>query len=261
VQSAARNAGYALGGIAGAVTVSAGGTGAYLSLAAVNAASYLVVAAVVANWRIATVSMPAEPTVTRAARPVRYLDIIKHRPLLVIVGANLPLVVCMNVLSVLVTVYLTNVLGQPAWLGGAFLTVNTVLVLLAQTRVTNLVGMYRRCRVVQGASFVWVSAFACFWLLRVVPASLVQPGALLAIGVYTLAEMLYAPTINALAVDTAPPAASGRYLAIYQLSWSVGSALAPMLLIWLLSLGADWLWPMLMMMCVLGALGIRTMRS
>jgi MFS family permease len=257
VQSATRNAGYGVGGIAGAVAVSFGGAWAYLLLAAINAVSYLIVTAVLANWRVRTATTaPSEPIADPAVKPIRYRDVLRNRQLLVIIGANLALVICMSVLTVLVTVYLTDVLGQPAWLGGALFTLNTVLVLLAQTTVTRRVNGYRRPRVVQGASAAWALAFACLWLLEAAPGWLVLPGAVLAVCACTIAEMLHAPTINALAVDTAPSTASGRYLAVYQLSWGLGSALAPGILIWLLSRGEQWLWPVLMVMCVLAASGI-----
>jgi MFS family permease len=253
MQGAVRNAGYGLGGIAGAVAVSVGGVWAYLLLAAVDAASYLVVAIVVARWRVdKAVSAPDE----LAADPSGYLDVLRSRQLLSIMGANLLLVICMSVLPVMIAVYLTEALGQPAWLGGAMFTLSTVLVVLAQTTVITRVSGYRRPRVVQGASVLWAVSFGCFWLLNAVPGWLVPPGAVLAVCVCTFAEMLHAPTINALAIDTAPPTGSGRYLAAYQLSWGLGSALAPGFLIWLLSRGPQWPWPVLMMMCFLAAAGI-----
>src|ERR1017187_1722255 len=51
MQTTIRNAGYGLGGILGAVAVSAGSRWAYLLLAAVNAASFLLAAALVLRWR------------------------------------------------------------------------------------------------------------------------------------------------------------------------------------------------------------------
>jgi MFS family permease len=260
VQSVARNAGYGLGCVAGTVAVDAGGTWGYALLAALNSLSYLIVAAMVASWGVRTSDLPpAEPVANGVVKLPRYLDVLRERQLLVIVAVNLALIVCMSVLSVLVTVYVTDSLHRPAWLGGALFILNTVLVLLAQTTLTKHVEGSRKPRVVQGASAAWAFAFACLWLLDTTSDWLILPGAVLAVCALTVAEMLYAPTINTLAVDTAPAMAPGRHLAIYQISWALGSALAPGLLTWLLSQGAQWPWPVLMAMCLLAAIGIGTL--
>ena len=248
VQSATRNAGYGLGGVVGALTVSLGGSWAYLLLAAVNAVSFLAVATVIARWRV-----PAHSPDRAPRESVRYLDVVRDRRLLLISGTNLLLVICMNVLSVLVTVYLTDALRQPAWVGGALFTLNTILVMVVQTTVTRRTNGHRRPRVIQAAAAAWAVAFILLWLLASASAWLVIPGAVLAVCALTLAEMLHAPTINALAVDTAPAAAAGRYLATYQLSWGVGSALAPGLLIWLLTRSPELPWPVLIVTCGLAA--------
>ncbi|WP_329057965.1 MFS transporter [Amycolatopsis sp. NBC_01480] len=257
VQSVARNAGYGLGGIAGAVAVSADGPWAYPLLAAVNAASYLIVAGVLA-WRRFDTSAgeQAQPDPDPAGKPAGYLEVLGDRRLLVVVGVNVLLVVCMSVLSVLVTVYLVDVLGRPAWVGGALFTLNTVIVVLGQTAVTRRVDGFRKPRIVQGAAAAWAVAFLCLWLLNAAPGWVVLPGATLAVCACTLAEMLYAPTINALAVDAAPRTGSGRYLAVYQLSWGLSTAIAPGLLIWLLAQGGQWPWPVLLVLCALAAAAI-----
>ena len=44
---------------------------------------------------------------------------------------------------------------------------------------------------------------------------------------YALAELIHDPTSNALAAETGPDALRGRYLAIFQLSWSLAAILDP----------------------------------
>ena len=253
LQSAFRNAGYGLGGLSGAILVGLGRVWAYPLLAGVNAASFLAVAAMIGSWR-ATLSAPAGTGDGDAKEPARYADVVRDRRLLLINCTNILLVICMNVLSVLTVVYLTDVLHQSAWVGGVMFTLNTVVVVAAQTAVTKRTSGHRRSRTVQAAAAVWALAFACLWLLNAAPARLVVPGAVVAVCALTLAEMLYAPTINALAVDMAPAHVSGRYLAAYQLSWGIGGAVAPGLLVWLLSSGAQSPWPVLIAFCGTAAL-------
>jgi MFS family permease len=45
--------------------------------------------------------------------------------------------------------------------------------------------------------------------------------------VYALAELIHDPTSSALAAETAPDAFRGRYLVIFQISWSIAAILAP----------------------------------
>jgi MFS family permease len=96
--------------------------------------------------------------------------------------------------------------------------------------------------VLQAAALCWIAAFLLFWALTITPHPLLAAALLAAIAAFTLAGMLQGPTINAIVVDLAPANAPGRHLAAFQLSWSLGQAAAPPLLLWLLSRGAQWPW-------------------
>ncbi|MDI5968185.1 MFS transporter [Streptomyces sp. SL13] len=258
VQSATRNMGYGLGGIAGAVAVGTGAHWAYPLLAVVNAVSYLVVAVLLLRWRL-----PARPRPAASAQqspPGRYGTVLRDRSLQVVWSTNLLLVLCMSVLSVLLTVYVVEVLGLPAWLGGALFSLNTALVVLTQTTVTRWVADVPRPRVVQVAALLWAVSFVILWSLSAAPRWLLLPGAVVAVTVYTVAEMLHAPSISTLATEIAPPGSPGRHFAVFQLSWSLGTTLAPALLIWLLSRGTQWPWSVLLVMCAVAAVTVGRLR-
>jgi MFS family permease len=256
MQTTIRNAGYGLGGILGAVAVSAGSRWAYLLLAAVNAASFLLAAALVLRWR-----PPAEgdPRTDRHDTPPSYQGtaggtyrhLLRDRALVLVAGVNVAFVLCLSVLTVLLAVYITRVLGLPAWLAGALFTVNTVLVVIMQTATTRRVRGYRPERVLQAAAGCYAAAFLLFWALTITPHRLLVAVLLAAIVAFTVAEVLQGPTINALVVDIAPANASGRHMAAFQLSWSLSQAAAPLLLTWLLSRGPQWPWIALMAACAL----------
>jgi MFS family permease len=262
MQATIRNAGYGLGGILGAVAVSAGSRWAYLLLAAVNAASFLLAAALVLRWR-----PPAEgdPRTGRPDTPPSQLEtagggyrhLLRDRALILVVGLNVAFVLCLSVLTVLLAVYITRVLGLPAWLAGALFTVNTVLVVILQTATTRRVGGYRPERVLQAAAGCYAAALLLFWALTITPHQLLVVVLLAAIVTFTVAEVLQGPTINALVVDIAPASASGRHLAVFQLSWSLGQAAAPLLLTWLLSRGPQWPWIALLVACALAITAIQ----
>jgi len=253
-QSAARNAGYGVGAVAGTSLVALGSHTAYLLLAAVNAASYLAAAALL--WRLPGARVPAAAPSDTPAEPAAdagYGSVLGERRLVLLSLAGLGLVLCLNVLPVLLTSYLTAVLGHWAFLGGVAITGNTVAVVLAQTSVTRRVQRFPAVRVVQAAAGAWTVAFLCLWALTAVPWWGAGLGLLGAVAALTLAEMLYGPTVGALATQLAPARAAGRYLGVFYLSWSVGSAVAPAVLTWLLSQGRQWPWIALIAVCAASA--------
>lgn len=65
----------------------------------------------------------------------------------------------------------------------------------------------------------------------------------LTVCVWTLAEMVNAPTQTGLVVRLSPAHGRGRYQGVYSLSWSVAALVAPLVSGTVLDrLGADWLW-------------------
>ncbi|MEN3585406.1 MFS transporter [Streptomyces sp. ZYX-F-203] len=65
----------------------------------------------------------------------------------------------------------------------------------------------------------------------------------LAVCVWTLAEIVYAPTQTGLVVRLSPVRGRGRYQGMYNLSWSVASLVAPLVAgVVIDRLGAPWLW-------------------
>jgi MFS family permease len=259
LQAMTRNAGFGLGGIIGAVAVSTGARWVYLMFAGLNAVSFVVAAALILRWQPSAVVPEEEspPAAGAGPRQLGYFRLLKDRGLAAITGINLAFVMCSNVLNVLLLVYITTVLGKPAWLGGAVFTVNTILVSVAQAATTRGVRRFSDSRVLQAAAICWALSFLLLWGFSVAPKGLIVPGLFLAIVVFTLAEMLQGPAINTAVVSIAPPGASGRYAAVFQLSWSLGSAVAPLLLTWLLSQGVRVVWTALLAVCALAVLGVQ----
>lgn len=274
-QSMTRNAGYGIGGLFGAAAVSVHTQAAFHALALLNAVSYLAAAVLLLRWQASRSDPKSGPLSDAEPGPVpvagaaaaqagpaaiRYRSVLADRRLWAVTVPNLVFVLCQSVLSVLLTVYLVDTLHEPPWLGGVLFTFNTVLVVVAQTSLTAVTARRAAPRILQAAALCWAASFAVLWAL----AAATHPGlgpllvfALAAFGMlFTLAEMLAGPTINTLAVDLAPARASGRHLAIFQLSWSLGTAIAPALLTWLLAQGSGWPWATLITLCALTAAAV-----
>lgn len=263
LQSATRNAGFGLGGLIAAAFVSVGSRWVYLAFAAVNAVSFLATAALVMNWRQPPAAAGAAPersgTKERAAEPRAGFRVLADRALLLLSGVNLAFVMCANVLSVLLVVYITTVLKQPAWLAVLAFTVNTLLVSLAQGVITRRSKRLSHPLALQLAALCWAVSFFLLWYLDAAPRWLLVPALVVAVVVFSVAEMLKEPVINTVLTDIAPPGAAGRYAAGYQLSWSIGRACGPVVLTTLLAQGVLWVWLVLLVICGLAALGVQRM--
>jgi MFS family permease len=247
-QRAARNGGYGLGGLLAAAALGLGSGVGYRALALANALSFALAALLVIRWRRKAQGTrgPQGPQGARRARrgfggkerppksggvlggrpPGKYRVPLTDGPFLLLAVLNTLFVLCMVVLDVLLTVYLVRVLHQPPWLSGLCFAANTVGVAVAQTAVWVRFAHWRPVRVLQLSAAIWGLSFLILWA---VPPSLAIPGVLLAIAVYTAAELIQGPVLNGLVVAAAPEYLRGRYMAIYQLSWALGQAVAPAL--------------------------------
>ncbi|MFD7730273.1 MFS transporter [Kitasatospora phosalacinea] len=244
-----RNAGLGLGAAAGALLVGGGGTGGLRVLVALNAASYLAAAVLLARWRPDPAPTAPAAATAATAEPGHggYRAVLADRRYLLLVAVNLSFVLASMVLSVLLAVHVTAALHLGAPLAGALLVLNGVQVVLTQGPVSRLLEGCRATRTAAAGALLNAAAFA---LLAVLPGGgprwLVLPGLVAAVLVYNLAETVATPGREELSVALAHPARRGRYLAVNQLSWNVGQALAPGLLTLLFAHGPAWPWLLLL---------------
>jgi MFS family permease len=113
--------------------------------------------------------------------------------------------------------------GLSAATYGWVIAVNGVLIVLGQLFVPKLIGDHDASRVLAVAALIIGVGFglvafahaAWFFALTVV--------------IWTLGEMLQSPSNAATVAALSPPALRGRYQGVNSLSWSAGTALAPIL--------------------------------
>jgi MFS family permease len=131
------------------------------------------------------------------------------------------LIFCSNLVVLPLTV--TQSAGYPAVVFGALAAVNGGMVTLFELSLVERLKRFRRLRLAAlgyalvglGFGMVGLAMHWAFFLLAVV--------------VFTLGEILSAPQQMAFVADWAPPEARGRYLSLYQATWSVAFAVNPML--------------------------------
>lgn len=195
----------------------------------------------------------------QARRPgAGYRLVLADRPFLVLTGANFLNALSYSALSVLFPLFLVQSLHGPMVLTGAAFTINTVLCAAAGVFVGARVRRagVRRTRAAALGGGLFATAFAAQIVLGTVrPGSdAVLGGALVAVAVvYTVGELIHSPAAAVLAVAAAPDAVRGRYMAAYQLSWSLAKAVAPSLFTALLAVDGRMPWAVLIVTSALAA--------
>ena len=221
-------AGFAGGGLLAGLLLALPGTTPYLVALAANGASFVLSAALLAR-------LPAAPSERDAARRTPTGSIRRDRPYLTYIAVNTALALCSVAFGTGLPVYVVRVLPVPPWIVGPLLGAATVLGATAQGTAVRLVAAWRRTRVLALAGALWTGWAALMAALPALPRPTVVPALILATLLYAAAELLHAPTSNALAAAAAPPTARARYLSSFQYSFATATMLTPALFAWLLS--------------------------
>ncbi|KPI00353.1 major facilitator superfamily MFS_1 [Actinobacteria bacterium OV450] len=186
----------------------------------------------------------------RAGRPAAgYRMVLHDRPFLALTAANFLTALGYAALSVLFPLYIATWLHGPDSLTGAAFTLNTVLCAGIGVLVAGRVRRSgaRRTRSAALGALLFAGAFVGQIVLGTVrPGQTATLVALMVIVVvYTLGELVHSPSGGALSVSAAPEAVRGRYLATYQVSYSLATALAPSLFTALLAVDGRLPWAVL----------------
>ncbi|HET9059445.1 MAG TPA: MFS transporter [Acidimicrobiales bacterium] len=242
VQRSLRNAGLGAGGLLASVALAAGTNRAFYAIVLTNAASFVVAAIL-----IRSIPAPSHARATTASGAMTskkgYRAVVRDRVFVGLTLANVPVAFGYMVLSVVLPVFVTQHLKEPSSLAGALYAVNTIGIAALQVPISRRLTRYRRTRVALAGGMVFVSSFLVFAGLDIgVGRPVLLAGVFFATAIFTVGELLQGATTSALAASAAPAQARGRYLAFYQFSWAVPSALAPAVLTGLLSVSAALLW-------------------
>ncbi|GAA4856091.1 MFS transporter [Saccharopolyspora rosea] len=194
-----------------------------------------------------------------AAEPVRggYRNLVRDRPFLGLVLVNSLFTLSHSFLGVALPIYVARGLPDaPSWLVGPLLAMNTAVLALGQARATKVVRDLPRTRSLALAGAMWSA-----WGLAMACAVLVPGRAVLGYLVvvtlcFTAAELVHAPTSNALASAVAPDATRGRYLAVFQYSFTISGMVAPALFATLFSTAAPLPWIAIAALAATGAVGM-----
>lgn len=245
-----RNAGMGLGSLAAGGMLAFQGRAGFLAAAVALAAVFAVAAILVGRVPV---------TRTAAVRPegggrVGYRAVLVDRPYLLITAANFLIAFGYTAQAMALPVFLTREVGLPEVLAGVVFAVNTALVAALGVPVARLTLRGRRTRGAALGAIVFAVSFAAFAVLPRLDGGATVCVAVLAVAVlYTAGELVHAGPAQSLSVQAAPDPLRGRYLSVYQLSWSLCRTVAPLLLGFLLEAGPWQLWTVLVLMMLSGA--------
>ncbi|MFI1522986.1 MFS transporter [Kitasatospora cineracea] len=233
----AMNAGYAAGAGLAALGLAVGTPTAYRALVVADVASFLVSAALVATLRephraTAAPDGPgsgaaADGSAGPAARPSPWRDAGYLR----FVALDAVLTIDDAILNVGLPLWLIHSTRAPHALVPAFLAINTVVVVLAQLRVSALVSTARQAvRVVPLYGFAVLGCCAAAALAHRTGAVAASVLLLAAAVLVTLAELVRSVVSWELSVALAPERARPEYLGVAGMAHSTEKAAGPLLL-------------------------------
>ncbi|MGX6743841.1 MFS transporter [Streptomyces xantholiticus] len=220
----------------------------------VTAMKWLIGCNIVSSLAGAAILLRFRPTGTfrqesRGQGTREWLALLRDRPSLLLGLGNILFAPVLLMSSFVFPIVFVRDWGQPAWLVPALITFAYVLVMLAQPPVTRLTSRWPRsvsligCTVTTCAALALLLAFSRTGTAAPAP----MPGLVVAVLVtilLTVTGMLYFPHVNAILLDLAGPSGVGRSAAFFHTGTTLGNAVAPAFLTWLIA-GPEVLWTVL----------------
>jgi MFS family permease len=230
--------GQATGGLLAGFIVAWGGASGYRALILANMLSFLL-AAMTLHWH----KIPPRPRQQlETAEPVGYRVVLADRPFLVLVACNVIFALASLMLSTGLPLYVTEALNTSTVVVGALFAFSSLLMICTQTLVIRFLESFRRTRSLAAASLLRAGGYVLYASALLLPRFLLVPYLFGAVAVDTLAGLIITPTATALAAASSPSYLQGRYMAVYQFSWGIASAIAPSMFTLLYTLGPSWPW-------------------
>ncbi|WP_222710879.1 MFS transporter [Quadrisphaera setariae] len=232
VANGARTAGLALGGLVTGVVIADGREGTYVAVAYASAVCFAVAALLIAvvvpsHHRRRAAGAVAASGADAPETPVGYRALLRDGPFAVLTALNTVYALTSMMLGLALPTVVLTVLQAPAWLTASVLAGNAALIALLSAPVGLRTPRFRRTRVLVVAASLWTAWAAGMALLAPGRLAVVVVLVVAVTLLFTAAELLHAPASTALASAAAPEGARGRYLAVFQYSFTVASIVAP----------------------------------
>lgn len=242
------NLAIGVGGIFAATIIREGDLFSFQTLYILDGLSYIIYLFVISGIKGDFHTSPEE----RAKESGGYKEVFRDRVFLKITGGGLIYTIfgyasLNGGLAIFITQHLDL---SPKWLG-IVLTANTVAIFLLQGTVLRIISPRDKFEVLPWLGWIW----ALSWAVVAVSAFTqgFTAGALIAVSqvIFAVGEMIWSPTLPAVANELAPENLRGRYNAISGMQWNVAGVFGPALVGILIGRGYTNEWLALM---ILGSL-------
>ena len=153
LQRVSRNLGIGLGGVAGGLIASTSEPATFTVLFVLDAATFVAFAAVL--------PLVPEPRLEReqVELPRRYLEVLRHRVFMLVVGLNVLFVAAGYAMLELLPAFAKNEAAVSERAIGVIFFVNTAVIVLAQLPVSKLLEGRRRMRALAAMTALWAAAW------------------------------------------------------------------------------------------------------
>jgi MFS family permease len=151
-----------------------------------------------------------------------YLRVTKDRLYMFFVFGSLLMVLAYMQLNSTLPVFLRNEHGVPNQGYGILLSINASMVVLLQFWITRRIKRFQPLKIMAWGMVIYAVGFSmygyvsAFWLF------------ITAMVIITIAEMLVTPTGQAIVAKLSPEHMRGRYMAVFEFSWTIPTAVGPL---------------------------------
>lgn len=247
-----RAVGYGVGAIVAGWAITNASQGAYQALVLVNGLFFV--------WGAILVGMVPRDLVVprgRQSRRLRGYDALRaDRPYQMLIGLNSVFALCNVFLGIALPVYVAVSLPSLKWLIGPLLAMNTVVIALGQIFAAHMLRRVSRGFALALAGGLWTLWSLASALILYLPHGFMIPYLVGVTLCYSAAFIIHTPVSGALAVEAVPEDVRGRYLAAFQLSFSVATVVAPMLFSVLFGHGRPLPWLVLSVLAASATMGV-----
>jgi MFS family permease len=185
-----------------------------------------------ACFAVAAVTIALVVRAPRAAREESdtaqgYRGLLRDRPYLGLIGVNAVFALSGMMLALALPTLVVIHLEADAWLVSVLLVGNTIAVSVVTAPVVLWLRPFRRTRILAASAALWAVWALLFAVLTPGQLGWGIPVLVGAAVVFTAATVMHAPVSMGLAAAAAPVETRGRYLAIFQYSFTIAEIVGP----------------------------------
>ncbi|WJV55318.1 MFS transporter [Prodigiosinella aquatilis] len=177
---------------------------------------------------------------------------------------NFGLVLAAMVIPLVIVIYATEQLGLSPFFSGGLVILNTIIVALLSTHVASWTKGHDPVHNIKLSYFLNTLSFILFWCASITIENKIATCFILLIAmlIYSFAEMLSTPSVNVLSINLAPRKKNGSYMAAFQMTWSIGMTVSPAIFGWLLDMNKNSTWAVLLILTILiFGIGFRNLKG